>query len=239
MSRKVYLKFRLEVLSGARLLFQDLIVDPRFDDSAIHLYDNEDCSVPREYLKRIYNGDNGKDCLHIGKNNPILINSKNAHSEKEYLLRQLSSFYKWGGFEDDFKELEIYTKITPIFPNGNTYYFGTNLKPLLNYEIWQRDEFTFLKVNYADDCFTHMSFFNKEFKLDPRYLSVPFLYYHYVHFKGDIPELQNNIDKVHTKNITFDINKINNQVLKFLNEKFQLKQPELVDLGNNVYEVRS
>lgn len=236
--KKVYLKFRLEVLPSNYLLFQDLHLDKRFSDNAIFFTDLND-SIPVKYLKRIYNGEQGKDCLFVGKCKPQIIISENAIEHQGYLLKQFAELWKWVGFEDDFKNNTCKWYESTGKNGGVEYRFenSDNSQILLNYEIWKRDNFTFLKVNHADDCFIGKEFTPSKVIYDSL-LCNPSLYSHSVVFNGFIPEKFSNTD-AHKDN-RLDINGVNQQVLKFLDEyiqKTQIKKPELVDLGNNIYEV--
>ncbi len=183
---------------------------------------------------------------------------ENADLYKSKILETLSEFWKWEGFKDDFKvsSVEIFKPVTTneylngeiidnkvqrfIFrkdsKNINDGFIGYDI--FLDYQIWERDEFTFLKVNHADDCFVKQIISDNEVFNSIHYQDQPYILEDGILFKGFVSERSANVDDIETSIIEFNINNANNQVLKFLNEKFQSKKPELVDLGNNVYEVR-
>lgn len=253
---KVYLKFRLEVLPGNWLLFQVLEQDKRsvirdFSEFGVNLIDNIRSSrSPAIYqddilLRGQYSQDDLKPCLtHYHK----------PEEQKKYFLKALSQFWKWEGFKDDFYKpnIEIFKPTTYLSVDGEICFLselGLNAERFifrvpsdvanaydifLDYQIWQRNEFTFMKVNYAADYFKIYSFSKKG--IDDNIINSPFIYTTEIKFKGTLPEYDFNVCGVY--HFKAEIDYINNQVLKFLNERLKPKQPELVDLGNNVYEVR-
>lgn len=265
-----YLKFRIEVLPGNWLLFQVLEMDERFRSKSLELTNSLNINDISEIRSYSYPSISNKDktiylrgCDKLSDLLPSFLKIETSpEMAKKDILGVLSNFWRWEGFKNDFKEskIEIYEASTLKNANGEHFWlsdFDSKAKRFvfrriseitedgyhgydyfLDYQVWEKDDLTFFKVNYADDCFMNIAFYKNRTFSSP--LQRPSIFPLFLVFKGYTPECDFNTDFIKSQVIEFCTGKVNEQVLKFLNEKFQTKNPELIEAepNSNIYELR-
>ncbi len=114
-----------------------------------------------------------------------------------------------------------FTLTTFNITNKTAYIFENHNSSILHYESWERDHFLFIQVLGANDVFTNYSFRNHSYvKLE--HPEVTCIKRSQIVFKGVyLPELHNNVCYcVHEGN--YNLDKINNIILEFLEESLRL-----------------
>lgn len=226
--KKVYIKFRLEELEGNYLLFQILEQDKRFNGNTFGQIVSSAC------VEIVENGIYLRGSEKERYLEPSINHFESAKTRKEYALHQLSEFWKWEGFAEDFNQSEIVQRWEDLLTRNGKRYIIKGKKVYLDYDIWQKDNYTYLKVNFADDCLKNIRFYGNYFESLER--SQPILNCDCINFKGELTELDNNVDFI-VGGIVPNCGEINNQLIKFLTEKYTTKQPELVEVQPNIYEL--